>query len=284
MVAEYQKDVVAFLKRELAVGAAGASAPECVETHISRVFLSGDLAFKLKRPVKLPYLDFTTPELRLAACRHELELNRRTAPKLYQRVRAITQAGNGALEWDGDGQLADAVVEMSRFGQDALFDKMAIEHRLTPAIMTGLAHVIARFHASAEPKADVDAVALMGDVLDINDRSLRRTGLVSDADAGACAQSFRQALETHASLLAARGTSGKIRLCHGDLHLRNICLIDGEPVLFDCIEFNDGLATVDVLYDLAFLLMDLWHRDLRDLANLVLNRYLDEAGEAAGWV
>ena len=100
--------------------------------------------------------------------------------------------------------------------------------------------------------------------------------------AGDFADLFRQALGRHAGCLEQRRRAGKVRRCHGDLILRNICLIDGVPTLFDCLEFNEALATIDVLYDLAFLLMDLWHRDQREFANLVYNRYLDECDEADG--
>ena len=255
---------------------------EIVTTHASLVFLAGDRAFKLKRAVRYPYLDFSTPERRLDACRTELELNRRTAPSLYLGVRTITREADGRLAFDGRGPLVDAVVEMRRFGQEHLFDAMAQKGALTPLLLTELARRIAAFHKSAAVSFEHGGAAGIAAVLDINDRALRGTTLVGTEVAKAFADSFRQALAAHSERLEARRKAGKVRRCHGDLILRNICLVDGEPTLFDCLEFDEALATIDVLYDLAFLLMDLWHRDQRRLANIVFNRYLDECDETDG--
>ncbi len=119
-------------------------------------------------------------------------------------------------------------------------------------------------------------------MLDINEAGFAASNLCRERS-HAFNKAFRATL-ARASLLDRREAAGKVRRCHGDLHLRNICLFDGEPRLFDCIEFNDQIATVDVLYDLAFLLMDLWHRGFPQLANLVMNRYLDEADDEDGFV
>lgn len=279
MIAEDQSATIKFLR----------SAPEgvgphvgTITTHISVVILTGDRALKLKRAVRLPYLDFSTPERRLWACQAEFELNRRTAPTLYLGVRKITREPDGDLVLDGAGPLIDAVVEMQRFDQDDLFDRMAQRCALTPAIITDLAHRIAAFHRGAASSLEHGGAAGIAAVLDINDQALRATSLVSAEAAENFARSFRRSFERHAGLLDERRKAGKVRRCHGDLILRNICLLDGAPTMFDCIEFDEDLATIDVLYDLAFLLMDLWHRDQRDLANLVFNRYLDECDEGGG--
>ena len=171
---------------------------------------------------------------------------------------------------------------MRRFAHEDLFDEMARRDALTPVLMTDLARRIAAFHRDAPVSLDHGGAAGIEAVLDLNDRALRDASLVSAEAADAAAVAFRCALGRHAGLLEARRKAGKVRRCHGDLVLRNICLIDGMPTPFDCIEFDDALATIDVLYDLAFLLMDLWHRDRRELANLVLNRYLDAYDEADG--
>jgi uncharacterized protein len=278
MIVEDQSEAVAFLRRQ-----AGALGPvEAVSTHISMVFLAGDRAFKLKRAVRFPYVDFSQAERRLASCEAELQLNRRTAPRMYLAVRRITREDDGRLELDGAGRLVDAVVEMRRFAQEDLFDNMAQRGALTPALMTDVARRIAAFHRDAAVQRQHGGAAGIRTVLDVNDRSLRAASLVPPATADAFAEAFRRALERHADLLEARRHAGKVRRCHGDLILRNICLFDGEPTMFDCIEFDEGLATIDVLYDVAFLLMDLWHRNRRGLANLVLNRYLDECDETDG--
>jgi hypothetical protein len=279
MLVADQSDTVTFLERH----AADLGTPvERISTHISLVFLAGDRALKLKRAVRFPYLDFSTPERRLAACESELQLNRRTAPALYLGIRRITREGDGRLALDGKGRLVDAVVEMRRFAQDDLFDNMAKRGALTPALMTDLAQRIAAFHRQAAVSFKHGGVGGMTGVLDINEHALRATALVPADAADAFAHEFERALARHGDQLEARRAAGKVRRCHGDLILRNICLLDGAPTLFDCIEFDETLATIDVLYDLAFLLMDLWHRGQRELANLVFNRYLDVCDESDG--
>ncbi|WP_248310245.1 AAA family ATPase [Bosea sp. 117] len=278
-----QAGTLAFLASTPDFGEEPAGAP--ILTHISAVLLRGKRAIKLKRAVHLPYVDFSTPGRRLAACERELELNRRTAPALYRAVRRVTRHADGGLELDGDGALVDAVVEMRRFPDDALFDRLP-KAALTPPVMTRLARNIAAFHRTAPVDPSTEGAARMAAVLDGNRRALADTlagaGIASPADVARYADAADAALEAHAGLMDARASAGKVRRCHGDLHLRNICLLDGEPTLFDCLEFDEELATTDVLYDLAFLLMDLWHRGLRRQANLVLNRYLDAADEADG--
>lgn len=250
-----------------------------IETHISLVVLAGERAFKLKRAVRLPYVDFSTVDLRLAACQREVELNRRTAPSLYLGVRRITLEEDGSLSFDGRGPVVDAVVEMRRLDQRMIFDALAAENLLTPQLLTETARMISRFHARA-PIHLCQGSSIMANVLSINERAFATSNVFAPEAVAALTGAFREALGRHAELLDARGQAGKVRRCHGDLHLRNICLLDGRPVLFDCIEFDDVIATIDVLYDLAFLLMDLWHRGRTGDANLVFNRYLDETDDA----
>lgn len=274
MCTEDQAQTIEFLGSDAAFGPVDASVAPVV-THISSVLLIGTRAIKLKRAVRLPYVDFSTPELRLAACEHELDLNRRTAPTLYRAVRRVTRGSNGGLELDGPGALVDAVVEMERFDADCLFDRMARDHRLTPPLMTRLATGIARFHAEAPIERTSGGSAAIAQVLAINEAAFALTDVFDRAEIADLNAAFRSGLAAQSDRLNARTARGRLRHCHGDLHLRNICLLKGEPTLFDCIEFDDALATTDVLYDLAFLLMDLWHRDLQPLANLVFNRYFD---------
>ena len=275
-----QTDVIAFLSDPATHRGA---AVETMETHISYIFLAGDRAYKMKRAVRLPYADFSTPGLRLAACQKELGLNSRTAPELYLRVRRIICKADGTPEFDGDGELVDAVVEMKRFDQSFLFDRMAQAGKLTPTLMTETARAILRFHQGAPVVHSGGGAANVEGVLDVNRAGFATSHVFNEAEIDAFDASFRATLTRHASLLDRREAAGKVRRCHGDLHLRNICLLDGEPRLFDCIEFNDKIATIDILYDLAFLLMDLWHRGFPELANLVANRYLDEADDEDGF-
>lgn len=282
MNAEGQSDLIAFLTAPSSHGLAGPV--EVIETHISRIFLVGDRAFKTKRAVRLPYVDFSTADLRLAACRREVELNNATAPGIYLGVRRITRQSDGGLAFDGDGSLVDAAVEMRRFDQTALFDRMAGAGQLTPALMTKTARMIVDFHRHAPIAHSDGGAGNIEAVLDINRAGFATSRLFRNAEVARLDLTFRAALRRHAALLDRRESAGKVRRCHGDLHLRNICLIDGLPRLFDCIEFNDRIATVDVLYDLAFLLMDLHHRQMGDFANLVANRYLDESDDENGFV
>jgi aminoglycoside phosphotransferase family enzyme/predicted kinase len=272
-ILEDQAATIAFLKQPSTYGL---SAPvEVIETHISLIFLAGERAFKLKRAVRLPYLDFSTPLLRLEACEKEVELNARTVPGLYLGVRHIRRKENGDLTFDGGGEFVDAIVEMVRFEQGCLFDRMADEGQLEPAHMDQIAGIITEFHRKAPVVHMRSGAAIMRTILDINEVAFADTRLFPPDAVQNLNARFRSALEHHASLLDRREAMGKVRRCHGDLHLRNICLLNGAPRLFDCVEFSDAIATIDTLYDLAFLLMDLWHRELPHFANRVINRYLD---------
>jgi aminoglycoside phosphotransferase family enzyme/predicted kinase len=281
MMARLQQESIALLMDPASHGLS--QSVEAIETHISRIFLAGDRAYKMKRAVHLPYADFSTPELRLAACEKEVELNSATAPGLYLGVRRITRQPDGTIAFDGDGELVDAVVEMVRFDQSGLLDRMAVAGTLTPALMTDITRMIVRFHRGAPVVHSSGGRANMSAVLDINEAGLAASRIFAEREVAPFNTAFRSALARHADLLDRREAAGKARRCHGDLHLRNICMLDGEPRLFDCIEFNDQIATVDVLYDLAFLLMDLWHRGFPELANLVANRYLDESDDEDGF-
>lgn len=269
-----QGDIIEFLSRGEAYGRPGDKVTR-IDTHASVVFLVGDRAYKLKRAIRFSYLDYSTVAKREAMCRAEYALNRRTAPQLYRGVRAVTRRADGAFALDAPGEAVDWLVEMAQFPQDALFDRLAERHELTPDLMRDLADAIAAFHHAVE-RCNGGAIA---DVARESLDNLRRTGAALDqATVAELARRTEAALPRLAPTLATRPT----RRCHGDLHLRNICLIDGKPVLFDGIEFNDSFTCIDPLYDLAFLLMDLDHRALPALGNLVFNRYLDRADEEPG--
>jgi hypothetical protein len=277
VIVEDQGEVIDFLLRPGTYGAAGPV--ERIDTHISVVFLTGDRAYKLKRAVRFPYLDFSTPELRRRYCEAEVAVNRRTAPQVYEGVVAVTREADGGLKLAGTGEPVDWIVVMKRFEQASLFDRLAEREALTEELMSRVADEIASFHAAAEVRIDFGGLRSMEETVDGNIEALSRHGpAVFDADATERLNRLsRAALDRVGGLLEARRKGGRVRRCHGDLHLRNICLVEGRPVLFDAIEFSDDFACIDVLYDLAFLLMDLEHRGLRGLGNLVLNRYLASA-------
>jgi aminoglycoside phosphotransferase family enzyme/predicted kinase len=284
MTVEDQTSVLAFLTDPTSYGRLATQLLRITttDTHISVIVFVGPRVFKLKRAVHLPYVDFSTADRRLAACLKELELNRRTAPMLYVGVRRITREADGSLLFDGRGELADAVVEMVRFDEDTLFDRMATRGQLTSALLTELSRILARFHADAAIDRRQTGAARIASVLDANERALATTDTFARDKIAALTAGFWAAMGRHEALLNARERAGKVRHCHGDLHLRNICLVEGVPTLFDCIEFDEGIATIDVLYDLAFVLMDLWHHGFKSGANLVFNRYFDECDETDG--
>jgi aminoglycoside phosphotransferase family enzyme/predicted kinase len=258
----------------------GGQPVERIDTHGAMVFLAGDRAYKLKRAVLFPYMDFSTVERRRAACEAEVRLNRRTAPNLYLAAEAVRRRPDGRLALGGAGEVVDWVVVMRRFDSAALLDRMADRGALTEALMRALAEAIAAFHDAAEPRPDQGSADAMAWVIEDNVAELRgEPGLFPVDAVDRLARRSTAALDRVRPLLERRRAAGAVRLCHGDLHLGNVCLIDGRldgrPTLFDCIEFDDRIAAVDVLYDAAFLFMDLEHRGLRRLANVVANRYLE---------
>jgi uncharacterized protein len=276
---EDQRAVVEFLSRPESYGLV-AGPVERVETHCSIVFLADGFAYKLKRAIRYADLDYTTRAARRAACAAELVLNRRTAPDLYLGVRAIARLPDGRLGFDGAGPALEHVVVMRRFAQSCLFDSLAARRALTPELMASLGEALARFHRTAEVTPGHGGAAALRRVIGANARELARhappldPAMIEEAGCRALA-----ALARLAPLIERRRAEGpgggKVRRCHGDLRLANIVLDGGRPLLFDGIEFSDEIACIDILYDLAFLLMDLWLRERSDLANLVFNAYLD---------
>ena len=276
-----QEQVIAFLCRP---GTLDAKAPEVVETHASIVFLAGAYAYKLKRAVRYSYLDYSTVERRKAACQAELRVNRAFAPALYLRVEQVSRANDGDLRLGGGGEAVDWLVVMRQFESKAQFDRMAMAGKLTPALMRDLADEIAHFHARATPAPEHGGAAGLGRAvsLTIDNLRLEAGSVLPSASVEIWAGHVQAALTGQADLLERRRTAGSTRACHGDLHLRNICLFDGKPTLFDAIEFDQAISSIDVLYDLAFLLMDLHARGLDGFANLIFNRYLDRLDETDG--
>ncbi len=264
----------------------GVAEVQRIDTHGAIVFLAGDRAYKIKRAVRYPYMDFSTLEKRRRALERELSLNVRTAPCLYLRVSPLTQEADGHLALDGPGTVVEWVLVMKRFSQSQLFDRLAEAGELTDAAMLALADAVAVFHDTAPPVDTLSAAKLLRGaeamewvVEENNEEILARPALFAPAEAARLAEHSLAALERSRGLLDRRSGEGHQRLCHGDLHLRNVVLLNGRPTLFDAIEFNDSLACIDVLYDLAFLLMDLEERGFRPFANLVLNRYLQRRGD-----
>jgi aminoglycoside phosphotransferase family enzyme/predicted kinase len=252
-----------------------AQSDRVIETSCAWVFLNGERALKVKQPVDYGFLDFSTTEKRRWALDRELAFNRITAPDIYRTVRRITRDGDG-LAFDGEGETVDYALEMRAFDPAAVLSEQP--QRVDGALAEQLGRMIARFQAQAPARPDGGGVKALGYTIRTNAANLRALApklgaravedLIAASDAAFAASS---------PLLERRRAEGFARRCHGDLHLGNILLEHGRPILFDCIEFNDLLSEIDVLYDVAFLIMDLGFRGRAEAANRVLNAYLDEA-------
>jgi aminoglycoside phosphotransferase family enzyme/predicted kinase len=251
-----------------------AQADEVVETSCARVFLTGDRAWKIKRPVDLGFLDFSTLGKRKWALDRELDLNRRWSGDIYRAVRAVTRE-RGGLAIGGAGEAVEWLLEMRRFDPRAVLAERP--EALNPARADDLGRLIARFHIDAPlaPEADFGAY---GYTVDANEGPLTRAAPPLDlAMVARVIRATKAGRDALTPLLEVRRTEGFARLAHGDLHLGNILLEDGHPLPFDCIEFSQVLGRMDVLYDAAFPIMDLVVRGQPAAANRLLNAYLDEA-------
>ena len=277
--ASHQAEVIEYLA---APGTLGSAVPEMVQTHGSVVFLVGDRAFKLKRAVRYSYLDYSTPAKRRAACEAEYRINQRFAPTLYLGVQPVLRGADGRFSLDGTGEPVDWLVVMRRFDAAAQLDHVVEKGALSRDLLIALADRLAALHGEAPVSTGHGGAAGLSHVLAGVLGNLRTDALLPTDDLEDWARRVGAAMDMATSLLEKRRQAGKVRACHGDLHLRNICLLDGLPTPFDGIEFDPEISTIDVLYDLAFLLMDLVGRGLEKAANTVMNRYLDRSGDDEG--
>jgi aminoglycoside phosphotransferase family enzyme/predicted kinase len=256
------------------------SAP--AETHISLVFIGTDTVWKLKKAVRLSFLDFSSLDARRHFTQRELELNRDVAPGLYRDVVPIVRRADGSLGLGdaSDPHVVDWVLRMARVPAGDFLDVIADAGGLTPDLLDELGDAVAAFHRDLPPSTGAGAVAAMRRVAEGNAVAARDAGLPRDA-VDAWEAGLLAAFDSIATWLAQRERDGFVRRAHGDLHLGNLCLWQGKPVPFDALEFDEAMATIDLGYDLAFLLMDLDQRVGRHAANRVLNRYVARTGDAA---
>lgn len=248
-----------------------------IDTHASMVFLAGDTALKVKRAVRLPFLDYSTLAKRKRACEEELHVNEGNAPELYRRVVAITRDSDGRLAIDGSGTPVEWAVEMTRFDEEKSLDRLAASGMVDAPLAIAIADAISRSHSNA-PRSD--GASWLASIPTLMDRNTAKFRTVRGVDAAAVDRldaASRDFLTRHRELLSRRAAQGFVRRCHGDLHLANIALVGDRPLLFDAIEFDPVIATTDILYDLAFTLMDLIHFNQGAAANVVFNRYLAAA-------
>jgi aminoglycoside phosphotransferase family enzyme/predicted kinase len=245
-----------------------------IDTAGAVLFLAGDDVYKVKRAVKFPFMDLSTLEKRREACEAEIAVNRDNAPGVYLAALPIVSSGQG-LKLGGEGESVEWVVHMRRFDENATLDSIAEAGGVPQEIIDKLALAVRRSHERA-PRRDAEKAAhALETYIDQNAAAFaERPDLFPEPAARRLTQDMRLAFAIARPVLLARGALGLTRRCHGDLHLSNIVLIDGQPTLFDAVEFSDEIATGDVLYDLAFLLMDLEQRGLRPAANRLFNRYM----------
>lgn len=280
-----QRRVLDFLDSSFGAGKGG----KRIETHASVVFLGGNRALKIKRAVRLSFLDYSTLEKRRRACEEELKVNAGNAPELYRRVVAITCNADGVLEIGGTGTPVEWAVEMARFDEEQTLDRVAASTTLEPTLAIAVADAILRSHDKASgaggetrPAPGAGGETWPASILPIIDRNTQRFRAVSGLDAVAVARldaASRHSAAMLLPLLRQRAGQGFVRHCHGDLHLANIALVDNRPLMFDAIEFDPVIATTDILYDFAFTLMDLIHFNQAAAANAAFNRYLAGAAD-----
>jgi aminoglycoside phosphotransferase family enzyme/predicted kinase len=259
---------------------------ELIETHISWVILTGSHAYKLKKPVKFSFVDFSTLALREKYCREELRCNRLFAPDLYEAVVPVTRRADGTAELDGKGETTEWALRMRQFDNQAQLDRMLERGEVSAEMLRSFGRSLAEMH-QALPR-------LTGSADEVDERII---GPVESnfADIAHTSQQHRHGALLAQTLELIRGTtgrlqaligkrlaSGSVRECHGDLHLSNLALIDGVVTAFDCLEFNANLRWIDTMSDVAFLFMDCHVRARADLAYAFLDGYLDQSGDYEG--
>ena len=257
-----------------------------VETHISWVFLTGDYAYKVKKPLDLGFLDFSTLEKRAHCCREELRLNRRLAPSLYLDVVALTGTPEAPV-LGGPGEPVEYAVKMRQFDEAGLLDRLIAGGELPPERIDRIARIAADFHARAErAPAESDFGTPERAHHPVAENFVQTLALVSGPDVVVRLEGLQAASEEAyrrlAPRMAARRRDGFVRECHGDMHLGNMALVDGDVAIFDGIEFNANLRWIDVMSEVAFLCMDLEQRGRPDYAWRFLNAYLERTGDYAG--
>ncbi|MFN3927545.1 MAG: AAA family ATPase [Pseudanabaenaceae cyanobacterium] len=261
---------------------------QVVQTHISFVILTGQYAYKIKKAVNFGFLDFSTLDLRFHFCHEEVRLNSRLAPDLYIGVVGITE--DKILENDLDiytEQIVEYAVKMYQFDQTQLAVNLFNNGQFLPEYAEAIGKRLAHFHLTAMTN---DYIASFGTAQALkavaDDNYVHTAKYVGIAQTQVQLEQTRaytdQIFNSKAELFSERIQQGKIRECHGDVHLQNICIYNNKIQIFDCIEFNEPFRNTDILYDAAFLVMDLQFRGRADLANIFLNTYLEITNDYAG--
>ncbi len=257
---------------------------EYLQTHISSVFLTGDYAYKLKKPLDFGFLDFTTPELRQLNCEAEVELNRRLAPSVYLRVAPISLV-DGKPVLDGPGPAIDSLVVMRQMDGNQLGPQVLARGELDEAKIKSLVDVLVPFYRKARTGEGIDQYGTIESVKFNTDENFAQTeGFIGSAITRQQFEEIQQRtnlfFEKNGTLFERRISEGRIRESHGDLHLGNIFFESGQPIIFDCIEFNERFRCGDIAVDLAFLAMDLDFQGKAELAQCLVDGYIEQSGDA----
>ncbi|MBW4484004.1 MAG: AAA family ATPase [Tildeniella torsiva UHER 1998/13D] len=256
-----------------------------LQTHVSYVLLTGDYAYKVKKPVNFGFLDYSTLEKRQHFCEEELRLNQRGAGALYLEVVALGQTGD--TYHLGSGTTVEYAVKMVQFPQDTLLSALFERGELTPALMVELAAAVADFHLGAETNKHIRTFGAVEQIRQAFDENYEQTtGFIGGPQTQAQFDETKAYTDTffatHGDLFEQRVAKNWIRACHGDLHLNNLCRWQGQLYLFDCIEFNEPFRYVDVMYDVGFVVMDLLSKNCAALATVFLNHYVERTGDWEG--
>lgn len=272
-----QQEVFDFLR---SAAANGGLPVKQINTHGASVFLAGSRVLKVKRAVKFPFLDYSTLAFRKKACLAEIEVNRTFAPELYVGLARITRAADGSLRIGGDGEVVEWAVEMVRFDETLTLDRFVLENDITAEMVDIIVRRLAEVHSTATKQSAEDWLsALDRFIREHNEVFSKHHELIDLKESEDLRRRSQQLLQEGESIILKRAEQGFLVRGHGDLHLGNIALIKGKPVIFDAVEFDPIIASGDVLYDLAFLLMDLIAHGQATAANAALNLYLEYSGK-----
>jgi aminoglycoside phosphotransferase family enzyme/predicted kinase len=259
---------------------------QLIQTHISYVLLTGEFAYKIKKPLNFGFLNYSTLEARRHFSEEELRLNQRGAAEIYLEVLPITQTGDH-YQFGSTGEVVEYAVKMRQFPQETLLTNLFERGELTPELVQKLAQMVAEFHSKTTTNDYIRSFGEVAQVRQAFDENFEQTEQYIggpqtqqqfDQTKAYCDRFFAEQTELFQQRIAA----DRIRECHGDLHLRNICYWQDQLLLFDCIEFNEPFRFVDVMFDLAYIVMDLEARQRPDLSTLFLNTYTEQTGDWQG--
>jgi len=255
---------------------------ELIQTQMSFVFLTDNFVYKVKKPVNLGYLDYTTLDKRQFYCQREVELNRRLCPEVYMGVVPVTQ-DKGDISIEGQGEVIEYAVKMHRLPQKAMMNVLLTNNQLSPEMVSRVVQRLVEFHQKAETNADISAYGNL-DVITKNteENFTQAEKYIGNTISREKFQHIKDYTDSFiiqkATLFGKRLTQGRIRDCHGDLHAAHICFSNGICI-YDCIEFNDRFRYCDVASEVAFLAMDLDHYGRSDLCHILVNSYVAQSGD-----